>query len=102
MHKVTIEHEGKTHELEVAGRMTILEAALDEGISLPHDCKLGVCLTCPSMVVSGEVDQSEGTLDAAVVEKGYALTCCSYPTTDVVIRSIEEDALVGAQFSDRS
>lgn len=49
--------------------MTILEAALDEGISLPHDCKLGVCLTCPSMVVSGEVDQSEGTLDAAVVEK---------------------------------
>lgn len=63
------QHGGKTHELEVAGRLSILEAALDEGIDLPHDCKLGVCLTCPSMVVSGEVDQSEGTLDAAVVEQ---------------------------------
>lgn len=63
------QHEGKTHELEVVGRTSILEAALDEGIELPHDCKLGVCLTCPSMVVSGEVDQSEGTLDTAVVEQ---------------------------------
>lgn len=69
------QHEGKSHELEVAGRMSILEAALDEGINLPHDCKLGVCLTCPSRIVSGEVDQSEGTLDEAVVEQvGLALS----------------------------
>jgi ferredoxin len=23
---------------------TVLEAALDEGIDMPHDCKLGTCL----------------------------------------------------------
>lgn len=33
--------------------------------------------------------------------QGFALTCCSYARSDVVIRSIEEDELVGAQFSDR-
>lgn len=52
--------------LEVDDNTSILEAALDNDIDLPHDCKLGVCLTCPSMVVSGEVDQSDGTLEDSV------------------------------------
>lgn len=55
--------------------MTILEAALDNDISLPHDCKLGVCLTCPSVVVSGDVDQSDGTLDVGVVEQVQCTVC---------------------------
>lgn len=101
MHKVTIEHEGKSTVLEVDENTSILEAALDNDIELPHDCKLGVCLTCPSLVVSGDVDQSDGTLDDSVMEQGYALTCCSYARSDVTIRSVEEDQLVGAQFSDR-
>ena len=63
------QHEGKTIVLEVSESTTILDAALDNGIELPHDCKLGVCLTCPSKVVSGEVDQSDGTLDDSVVEQ---------------------------------
>ncbi|CAM9932682.1 unnamed protein product [Hapterophycus canaliculatus] len=33
--------------------------------------------------------------------QGYALTCCTYARSDVTIRSVEEDELVGAQFSDR-
>eukprot|EP00903_Cladosiphon_okamuranus_P009987 g9473.t1 len=101
MHQVTIEHEGKTTVLEVDDNTSILEAALDNDIDLPHDCKLGVCLTCPSMVVSGEVDQSDGTLEDSVTAQGYALTCCTYARSDVTIRSVDEDELVGAQFSDR-
>ncbi|CAM9922654.1 unnamed protein product [Ectocarpus sp. 4 AP-2014] len=102
MHQVTIEHEGTSTVLEVDENTTILEAALDNDVDLPHDCKLGVCLTCPSKVVSGEVDQSDGTLEDSVTELGYALTCCTYARSDVTIRSVEEDELVGAQFSDRS
>ena len=79
--------------------MNILSAALDAGIELPHDCKLGVCLTCPSKVLSGTVDQSEGTLDDSVTSQGYALTCITYPRSDCIIRSIDEDELVSAQFS---
>lgn len=100
-HKVTIQHEGKDTILEVSENCTVLEAALDAGISLPYDCKLGVCLTCPSRLVSGKIDQSGSTLDDSVMEKGFALTCCAYPRSDVVIKSIEEDELVSAQFSGR-
>ncbi|CAN0444976.1 unnamed protein product [Pylaiella littoralis] len=101
MHQVTIEHEGKSTVLEVDDNTSILDAALDNDIELPHDCKLGVCLTCPSIVVSGEIDQSDGTLEDSVTAQGYALTCCSFARSDVTIRSVEEDELVGAQFSDR-
>lgn len=51
-HKVEIEHCGQTYNLDVPDGKTILEVALDKGIDLPHDCKLGVCMTCPAKVVS--------------------------------------------------
>lgn len=101
-YKVTIQHEGKDTILDVQDDCSILNAALDAGIDLPHDCKLGVCLTCPSKIVSGKVDQSDGTLAKSVQAKGYALTCVSFPCSDVVVRSIEEDELVSAQFSRNS
>ncbi len=51
-HKVTVDYDGGTVELEVPEGATILEAALDKGIELKHDCKMGVCMTCPGKVVS--------------------------------------------------
>ena len=70
-HKVTIQHNGVDTVLSIPEDVSILSAALDAGIELPYDCKLGVCLTCPSKVVSGKVDQSEGTLEDSVKEEGY-------------------------------
>ena len=99
--KVTVIHEGVETEMEVDENTSILEASLDAGVNLPHDCDLGVCLTCPSRIISGECDQSTGTLDDSVIEKGFALTCQSYPRSDVVITSIDEEELVEAQFSGR-
>lgn len=101
-HKVTVQHDGKDTILEVGESETILSVALDAGIDLPHDCDFGVCLTCPTRIVSGLVDQTGGTLDESVIEQGFALSCCSYPRSDVVIRSIDEKELVDAQFSDRT
>ncbi|CAM9678291.1 unnamed protein product, partial [Hapterophycus canaliculatus] len=94
MHQVTIEHEGKSTVLEVDEGTSILDAALDNDINLPHDCKLGVCLTCPSVVVSGEVDQSDGTLEDSVTAQGYALPCFTYARSDVPFRPVEGDDLV--------
>jgi ferredoxin len=51
-HKVEITHEGKSFTLDVPEGQSILETALDQGIDLPHDCKLGVCMTCPAKLVS--------------------------------------------------
>jgi ferredoxin len=68
-YKVTVQHGGKDTVLDVREDTPILMAALDAGIDLPHDCDLGVCLTCPSKIVSGIVDQTGGTLDETVQEK---------------------------------
>ena len=67
---MVIEHEGQTTQLEVEPGETILAKALDSGLSVIHDCKLGVCMTCPAQLFSGSVDQSDGMLSDDVVERG--------------------------------
>ncbi|KAK8684837.1 hypothetical protein V6N13_040853 [Hibiscus sabdariffa] len=96
-YKVVLEHEGKSTELEVEEDETILSKALEEGLDVPHDCKLGVCMTCPAKLVSGTVDQSEGMLSDDVVERGFALLCVSYPTSDCRIKTIPEEELLALQ-----
>ncbi|OAY27951.1 ferredoxin C 1, chloroplastic [Manihot esculenta] len=98
-YKVLIEHEGQSTELEVEPDETILSKALDSGLPVPHDCKLGVCMTCPAKLISGTVDQSEGMLSDDVVERGYALLCASYPKSDCHIRTIPEDELLSLQLA---
>ena len=83
---VTIEHEGKTYEVECDGHDNILDAAIDAGIeNLSYDCKMGVCMTCPSRLKAGEVDQGGAMLSDDVVEKGFALLCCAVPVGDGVV-----------------
>ena len=101
-YKVTVQHGGKDTVIDVREYESILSVAIEAGIDLPHDCDMGVCLTCPTRIVSGEVDQTGGTLDDSVIEQGFALSCCSYPRSDVTIRSIDEEELLAAQFSGRS
>ena len=96
-HKVEVEHQGKKVVLEVPEDETILSAALDAGMDLPHDCKLGVCMTCPAKLISGEVDQTEGMLSDDVQAAGYALMCAAYPKSDVQIRVIPEEELLSLQ-----
>ncbi|KAL4642425.1 hypothetical protein ACB092_02G017100 [Castanea dentata] len=98
-YKVVIEHEGQTTQLEVEPDETILAKALDTGLSVPHDCKLGVCMTCPARLLSGSVDQSDGMLSDDVVERGYALLCAAYPRSDCHIRTIPEDELLSLQLA---
>jgi ferredoxin len=62
---VEIEKGDETYKLTVDEDSYILEAAIDAGLDLPHDCKLGVCMTCPAKLISGEVSaQSKKCLGA--------------------------------------
>lgn len=74
-----------------------METALDNGLRLPHDCKMGVCMTCPARLVEGEVDQSASMLSDDVAEQGYALLCVSEPLTDCKIKTVPEDELLDLQ-----
>ena len=98
--RVTIEHEGKTYEVDCDGHDNILDAALDAGIeNLSYDCKMGVCMMCPAKVVTGEIDQSGSMVSEDVAEAGYTLLCCAKPESDgVVIQTVSEDELLDAQF----
>ncbi|XP_042470913.1 ferredoxin, root R-B2-like [Zingiber officinale] len=89
-----IDPEGVEHEFEASGDTYILDAAEDAGIELPYSCRAGACSTCAGQMVSGKVDQSDGSfLDETQMEKGYLLTCVSYPKSDVVIHTHKESEL---------
>lgn len=93
-YRVDINVQGRTEVLEVEEDQTILEVALEQGIELSHDCKMGVCMTCPAKLVSGKVDQTAGMLAEDVQEKGYALLCVAQPQSDCHIDIIEEEELL--------
>ncbi|KAI9197561.1 hypothetical protein LWI28_000694 [Acer negundo] len=84
---------------EVDPDETILSKALDSGLTVPHDCKPGVCITCPAKLLGGSVDQSEGMLSDDVVERGFALLCAAYPHSDCHIKTIPEEELLSMQLA---
>ncbi|KAI7728238.1 hypothetical protein M8C21_012283 [Ambrosia artemisiifolia] len=98
-YKISIQQDNQTTELEVNPDETILEKALETGMSIPHDCKLGVCMTCPAKLLAGSVDQTEGMLSDDVVERGYSLLCVSYPKSDCVVKIIPEEELLSLQLA---
>ncbi|MGB5346665.1 MAG: 2Fe-2S iron-sulfur cluster-binding protein [Woeseia sp.] len=70
---------------------SIVDAAAQHGIELPFSCKGGVCATCRTRVVAGEVrmDANYG-LEPWEVDKGFVLACQSHPLTDHVTLDYDE------------
>ncbi|MBV9767149.1 MAG: phenylacetate-CoA oxygenase/reductase subunit PaaK [Acidobacteriaceae bacterium] len=71
---------------------SILDAALHRGIDLRHSCKSGVCATCRSKLVEGQVDMDANyALEDYEIARGFILTCQSYPVTDHVTVDFDQD-----------
>jgi phenol hydroxylase P5 protein len=92
-HTLTIEPLGAT--IEVGDGQTLLDAALRQGIYLPHACGHGLCGTCKVLVVDGEVDHGPANPFALMdVERdeGKTLACCATLRCDATIEAdIDEE-----------
>ncbi|MBU2959471.1 hybrid-cluster NAD(P)-dependent oxidoreductase [Citreicella sp. C3M06] len=65
---------------------TVLAAARSAGIAIPSGCTFGVCGTCKTMKLSGEVHMvHNGGITEDEIEEGYILACCSNPRGKVVL-----------------
>ncbi|MBA3581377.1 MAG: 2Fe-2S iron-sulfur cluster binding domain-containing protein [Gammaproteobacteria bacterium] len=77
---------------------TILDAALEQGVNYPFDCRAGNCAACKSRLYSGEVEMasySEFALSQAEKDEGLVLCCRAVPWSDCEIAWLEsEDRVV--------
>ena len=65
---------------------TILDAAIRAGIRVASACGEGMCGTCKSSLLCGEVDMNHnGGIRPREIREGKVLLCCSKPLSDVEI-----------------
>lgn len=84
--EVVVVLDGQRRSFRMAREITILDAAAQQGIELPHSCKGGICSTCRAKLTEGEVEMdTHYALEDYELARGYVLCCQSYPLTDRVV-----------------
>ncbi|MFB6360937.1 MAG: 2Fe-2S iron-sulfur cluster-binding protein [Halobacteriales archaeon] len=88
-YEVELVEEGRT--IEVPGDTAILEAAEEQGLDLPYQCRMGVCgVCCGRRLDDADVEQTEGMfLTEGEKDEGYVLTCIARPRADLRLRTGE-------------
>jgi ring-1,2-phenylacetyl-CoA epoxidase subunit PaaE len=70
---------------------TVLDAASRAGLDLPFSCRAGVCSTCRTKVVSGEVQMAQNyALEDWELDQGYVLACQSRVKTPALELDYDE------------
>lgn len=93
--KVRIAQADRT--IDVPTGATILEAALDAGLSYPFGCQSGNCGACKSHLVKGEVTiegYSEFALSEEEKARGLILACRAVPWDACEVAWLEEDDMI--------
>ncbi len=79
-HSVEISTVDVTHKIMVAYPQSILDVALANAIPLPYSCLAGRCGSCIALCTQGKVWMAYNeVLTDGDIEKGFILTCQSYP-----------------------
>jgi NAD(P)H-flavin reductase/ferredoxin len=95
-HQVYVEPFGAT--LTVGARETILKAALKSGLAYPHECQVGACSSCKTLLVEGDIKPLTDfayVLDMEEMRSGYILVCQSLAKSDLKLRVTSLDDGIG-------
>lgn len=83
-HRVEFRTAGVT--IEVPAGMTVLDAAIAAGLTPPMSCTEGMCGTCKTDLLEGDVEMNhQGGIRPREIAAGKILPCCSRPLTDLVL-----------------
>src|SRR6266702_4308533 len=81
---IRLARSGKTFTM--SGTETVLAAARKAGVAVPSSCGQGLCGTCKTSVLQGDVDmRHSGGIRQREIDKGLRLLCCSSPQSDLVL-----------------
>jgi len=79
---ITLKSRGE--RFECGADETVLKAAQRAGIRWPFSCSSGVCGTCRTRKLAGEIEMNQGGgLRPREVAQGWMLPCCSKPMSDL-------------------
>lgn len=83
-------------DIEVDENQTILRAAFEQGVMLPHGCKEGQCASCKCFVLEGEDIELEKYSTFALPdfekEEGFTLLCRAHAFENLTIELLNYDA----------
>jgi len=100
-YNIKVQFEQKNISFLCSEDQDIISAAKMNGIDLPSSCCSGVCTECASLILEGYVDQEDAMgLNDELRDKGFALLCVAYSTSDmnIVIGKEVDDDLYNDQF----
>lgn len=80
--KITVLVDDEEVTFMMSQQMTILDAALKQGVDAPYSCQGGICSSCMARVSGGKAEMKKNAIltDGEIAE-GLILTCQAHPTT---------------------
>jgi CDP-4-dehydro-6-deoxyglucose reductase len=92
--RVTLQnsHRSAHRSFEVRPDQSLLDAALDAALNLPHSCKGGNCGACRARLISGQIEYPHGTplgLSKVEAAEGMILMCQARARGDVALETFD-------------
>ncbi|KAF2518970.1 2Fe-2S iron-sulfur cluster binding domain-containing protein [Flavobacterium salilacus subsp. salilacus] len=83
--KITVLVDDEEMTFDMSQKMTILDAALKQGIDAPYSCQGGICSSCMARITKGSAEMKKNAIltDGEIAE-GLILTCQAHPTSSEI------------------
>lgn len=80
--KITVMVDDEETTFDMSQKMTILDAALKQGVDAPYSCQGGICSSCMARITGGTAEMKKNAIltDSEIAE-GLILTCQAHPTS---------------------